>query len=88
MARYFFSTANGARHADDEGLELPSIAAARVAAIQHAGAIMADEPDVLWDGQDFRVEVTDHEGMMLFTVIAITVDAPVVSAPQDGRKPG
>ena len=76
MARYFFHTADGTRDWDAEGMELPDGGAARKAAIRYAGAVMNDEPDVLWDGRDFRVEVTDAERHLLFTVITLAVDSP------------
>ena len=76
MPRYFFNTADGHRDVDTEGLELPDHAAARIAAIRHAGAIMEHEPDVLWDGRDFRVEVTDERRLLLFTIITLAVNAP------------
>jgi hypothetical protein len=76
MPRYFFSTADGERDKDDEGSELPDLSAARVAAIKYAGAIMEHEPAVLWDGRDFRVEVTDEHDMLLFTIITLAVNAP------------
>jgi hypothetical protein len=76
MPRYFFATADGERHQDTEGTELPGLSAARVAAIKYAGAIMEDEPSVLWDGRDFRVEVTDERGLLLFTIITLAVNAP------------
>lgn len=31
---------------------------------------------MLWDGRDFRVEVTDEGEQLLFTVIMLTVDTP------------
>jgi hypothetical protein len=76
MPRYFFSTGGGEREVDEEGLDLRDHAAARVAAIKHAGTIMENEPDVLWDGRDFRVEVADDRGLLLFTIIALAVNAP------------
>ncbi|WP_374942335.1 hypothetical protein [Sphingomonas sp.] len=76
MPHYFFHTANGERHRDRSGVDLPDDAAARVEAIRFTGAVMTDEPDVLWDGRDFRVEVTDAEQRPLFTIITLAVDAP------------
>lgn len=76
MARYFFNTANGKRENDDEGTELPDLAAVRRAAIQYAGAIMEHEPSVLWDGNDFRVEAIDETNTLLFTIITLAVNAP------------
>jgi hypothetical protein len=81
MPRYFFATADGSRERDDEGLELSDNNAARRAAIRYAGAIMEGDPNVLWDGQDFRIEVTDEKGRLLFTVITLAVDAPASEEP-------
>jgi hypothetical protein len=79
MPHYFFNTANGARERDDQGIDLPNDATARVEAIRFAGSVLSDEPDLLWDGQEFRVEVADAEGTLLFTIKMAAVDAPVVS---------
>jgi hypothetical protein len=76
MSRYFFSTANGEREIDKDRMELADPAAARIAAIRHAGAIMENEPEVLWDGCDFRVELTDDCGLLLFTIVTLVVNAP------------
>ncbi|WP_037492168.1 DUF6894 family protein [Sphingobium indicum] len=76
MPRYFFHTVDGGRDVDQEGTELPNDAAARKAAIRFAGAVMHDEPDVLWDGRDYRVEVTNETGALLFTIVMLSIDAP------------
>jgi len=31
---------------------------------------------VLWDGRDFHVEVTDGQGLLLFTLTAYVTNAP------------
>ncbi len=59
MPRYFFHTADGSRERDEEGTELPDHNAARREAIKLAGAVLSEQPDVLWHSRDFRVEVTD-----------------------------
>lgn len=76
MPRYFFHTADGGRCRDRSGTPLPDDAAARAAAIRFAGDVLSDEPDLLRDGKDFRVEVTDEQGVLLFTIVTQTVDAP------------
>lgn len=76
MPRYFFTTENGQVHQDDIGTELAGLAAARVHAIQYAGEVMAHEPDVLWDGREFHVEVSDERQALLFIVICHTRNAP------------
>ena len=76
MPRYFFHTADGSRQRADEGTELRDQHAARTEAVRFAGALMADRPDMIWDGHDFRVEVTDEARHLLFTIIMLGVDAP------------
>lgn len=76
MPRYFFHTVDGGRDRDQEGTELSDNAAARKAAIRFAGAVLHDEPDVLWDGRDYRVEVTNEAGDLLFTIVMLSIDAP------------
>ena len=76
MPSYFFHTADGTRDLDREGTQLPDNAAARKEAIKFAGALMHDQPDILWDGRDYRVEVTNRAGDLLFTIVMLSIDAP------------
>lgn len=76
MPHYYFHTADGGRDIDRDGLELADDPAARSEAIRYAGAVMRDDPDLLWDGGDFRVEVTNEDKRLLFTIIMLAVDAP------------
>ena len=73
--RYFFNIAGAVSDADDEGLELASISDARIEAIRFASEYLRERPEVVWVGDEIRVEVTDQEGVILFTFIAIGVDA-------------
>jgi hypothetical protein len=81
MPRYFFNTADGTRDRDAVGVQLRDDAAARKQAIKYAGEVMHDEPDVLWDGREFRVEVVNEKDDLLFTVITLAVDAPASGQP-------
>lgn len=76
MAHYFFHTADGTRDRDTSGMDLDDDAAARREGIRYAGSILASEPELLADSADFRVEVTDQAQRLLFTIIALAVDAP------------
>jgi hypothetical protein len=75
MPRYFFHTANGSVELDPDGTDLPDDGAARVHAIKFAGDVMHHEPDVLWDGSEFRVRVTDQKQQLLFTIEMKAIDA-------------
>ena len=74
MPRYFFTTADGTREQDIDGTELPNVATARVEAIKFAGEVLSDHPEMIWDGEDFRVEVSDERGLVLFTVVTMAMN--------------
>jgi hypothetical protein len=75
--RYFFNQAGSIDNPDDEGLELASLSEARIMAVQFAGETLRDKPKLVWKGDEFRIEVTDQNALMQFTVIIFGVDAPV-----------
>lgn len=76
MSRYFFHSKDGEAHRDEDGTELGSLSAARVQAIRYAGEVMSNEPDVLWDGNEFRVEVSNTSRKLLFTIVCQAHNAP------------
>jgi hypothetical protein len=80
MPRYFFTTADGTREPDLDGTELPDVASARVEAIKYAGEVLSDHPEIIWDGEDFRVEVSDANGLVLFTVVTMAMNSPSTAA--------
>jgi hypothetical protein len=75
MPRYFFNTLDHTQDADHVGVDLDDDHVARREAVRFAGAMMADQPDVLWDGTRFRVEVLDQDRHALFTVTITAEDA-------------
>ncbi|HEX8420593.1 MAG TPA: hypothetical protein VF638_11345 [Sphingomonas sp.] len=81
MPRYFFHSADHQRDRDTTGVELADHAAARIEAVRFAGCVLTDEPRVLEEGDQFRIEVTDEAQHLLFTVVTLTINAPVVGAP-------
>ena len=74
--RYFFNQVDGELKTDDVGVEFASISDARVEAVRYAAEVLRDHPTIIWKGEDFRVEVTDDNRLVLFTVIVVGVDAP------------
>ena len=66
MPRYHFSVYDGVDIQDREGTDLPNLQSARQEAIRFAGEIIADEGRSLSFGEDWRMEVTDTSGLLLF----------------------
>ena len=61
---------------DSEGIEFTTLDEARLEAARYAGEVMRDHPRLIWMGEDFRVEVTDEDRLVMFTVIVVGVDSP------------
>ena len=86
MPRYFFHTADGTHQRDYDGSELPNVSSARKEAIRFAGALLNENPELLWDGHDFRVNVTDAAGKLVVAVIMLAVDASDEAMPSPSFK--
>ena len=76
MPRYHFGSVDGHREPDKEGMELSNLEAAKAHAMEYAGDVLKSDPAVLWRHGQWRVEVTDDNGELLFTVITLAIDAP------------
>jgi hypothetical protein len=76
--RYFFNLAGAVYDPDDEGLELRTVAAARHQAVLACAEFIHDKPDLVWTGDEVRMEVTDSRRTLLFTVVIFGVDSPAI----------
>jgi hypothetical protein len=68
MPRYFLDIVDGTRIVDEEGQELPDIAAARAVAVAGARSIMREE---IWKGRlplKERIEIRDDRQKLVATV--------------------
>lgn len=63
MPRYFFHVIDRRDIIDNEGSELADLKKSRAEAIQLAGAILRDEGDTFWNGQEWHMDVTDASGL-------------------------
>ena len=80
MPKYHFGSVDGHRDPDPEGSELPDLAAARVMAVRYAGEVLQSDPAIVWHNGQWRVEVTDDDGVLLFTLLTLAIDAPAPRA--------
>ncbi|MBM6583795.1 hypothetical protein ILT44_26695 [Microvirga sp. BT689] len=68
MPRYFFHILDGYSVRDTEGTELPDIYAAQDQAIRTSGEILRDMGAEFWNGTEWKLEVTDESGQILFVL--------------------
>ena len=73
--RYFFNQLNGESKPDEVGLELANIQEARLEAIRRVGVVTRDDPSLVLEQAEFRVEATDDKQLLLFTVIVLALDS-------------
>lgn len=76
MPRYHFDSVDGRRDPDPDGLDLPNDHAARSMAVRYAGEVLTSDPDVVWRKGQWRVEVMNDDGVLLFTLLTVAIDAP------------
>lgn len=72
MPRYYFNLRDGRTVLDNEGVEFPSVAEAKRAAVVNSGEVLLDgASDGLWSGEPWTMWVTDApngRGKTLFTL--------------------
>lgn len=78
MPRFYFNIIDGQSYFDEEGTELPDWEAARIEAVKLAGHVMRDEAKRIALGEDWRIEVTDDTGLMLFHITLQVISSPAV----------
>ena len=66
MPRYFFNVYDGYSSLDQDGTELPDIYTAQNEAIRLAGEILREEGGKFCNGTEWKLEVTDVSGAVLF----------------------
>lgn len=78
MPRFFFHAHDGTTVLDEEGTVLPDLEAARKLAVRFAGDLLRDLGRDLEDGEDWKIDVADEHGLILFTILLAALDAPAV----------
>ena len=76
MPRYFFDTENGSKFHDRNGVDLADMHQARLYGVKLAGDCVSDDPGLLEAISDFRVEVRNDDGLLLFTVTTFVTESP------------
>lgn len=78
MPHYYFNVRDGVSIPDHVGVELHDLYAARLEAVRFSGEILRDHPDAFWIQHEWRIEVTDDVGLILFAIHISAVVAPAL----------
>jgi hypothetical protein len=78
MPRYHFNVYDGVEMLDKVGVELPDSKYARREAIRYAGSILEGGSSKDSLGSEWRMEVTNNVGLILFRLDFQVTDAPAV----------
>ncbi len=68
LPRYFFHIHDGRSIRDTDGIELAGVAEARHQAIATAGEMIRLDGHTVWNGGEWRMDVTDETGSPVFTL--------------------
>jgi hypothetical protein len=82
LARYHFQVRTESHVALAETADLQGAQEARVEAARRIGALLDEHAHQLWADEDWRMDVTDETGLILFTIQVSALD----SAATMGRK--
>lgn len=78
MTMYHFNIHDGFDLPDRDGQDLPDLNAARRFAVMLSGELLRDHADEFWRHGDWRMDVTDADGLMLFALHFTAVEAPAI----------
>jgi len=68
MPRYFFHVYDGESLPDESGSELADIYSAQTEAIHLSGELLKEMGGRFWNGDEWRLEVADATGQVLFVL--------------------
>ena len=76
MARYNIEVRTESHVADTTTVELEDLTKLRLEVARFVGELLRDHANQIWLDQDWRVDVTDETGLILFIMNVSAVDAP------------
>jgi len=83
MPRYFFHIEDGPTTRDEEGTELKDVSVAKCEAVKLAGQMICDSAASFWDRQEWKLTATNEDGLILFCLHFVGIEAPAVIGARD-----
>ncbi|WP_407664573.1 DUF6894 family protein [Microvirga pudoricolor] len=86
MPRYFFHVTDGSSPRDSSGTELLDIYTAQAPAIRFSGEILREMGARFWNGMEWKLEVTDEQGRILFVLrFSAEERSDLPASPENGK---
>lgn len=79
MPRYYYNIHDGRSIIDSDVLDLADSAQARRMAVRLIGQFFGEEAELVARGEEWRMEVTDGQGLILFRLDFVLTNAAAVS---------
>lgn len=76
VTTYHFQVRTESHVSSSEIAELDGLEAARIEAARRIGKLLNEHARQIWAGEDWRMDVTDATGLILFTIQVSATDAP------------
>ena len=86
LPRFFFNVHDGVNARDETGTDIRDTDAARLEAVRYSGDLLERHPDAFWIQDDWRMEVSDATGSILFAIHVSAVQAPALHGWTFGRE--
>jgi len=77
---YYFNVRDGFGRSDFSGHHLLDLATAKREAVKLSGGLIAELGDEFWHGDEWTLEVTDADGLVLFSLVFLACVSPAGSA--------
>ena len=84
MPRYHFNVVSGASLLDRDGIDLPDLRTAQTEAVRFSAQSLSDLAETFWDTEEWRLNVTDEEGLILFHLHITGMRAPAFRPERHG----
>ena len=85
MTVYHFNIIDGVTLPDPDGVDLPNLEEARVQAVRLAGDLLRYSTNHFLRDGEWRLEVTDNTGLVLFVLYLTAIDAPAGQRGSNGH---
>ena len=76
MAKYHIELRTGGQVWETLQIEGEDHTAVRIELAQFVGELLKDHADKIWEDEDWRVDVTDERGMILYILHVSVTDSP------------